>query len=334
MLPIRFQIIVFILTGGILALVSACHLSNKLEDDKTFEVADTASIGKIFIADMNKNSITLTRKNQQWMVNGEYPAREDAIKLLLATIHDIRMNHPVPKISHNAVIRNMASEAIKVEIYDRQNVLIKDYYIGSPIEGYRGNYFLMNGSKQPYVVDIPGFEGYVSVRYYTKVNDWRSRAIFNYKVSDISQIEVKYLDQNQKFSFQIAQVNPDSFRLSFSGKVDQKQAFKYFEFFKNVNSVAYANEKLPGMDTIKRRPAFCTIEVVDFEGKRKKVELVHMLTNKRSKYQMDITGKEVIYDIDNYYAWINDHRDFVQVQDFMFRKLMVKPSYFIYQPHP
>ena len=49
-----------------------------------FAVADTSKIDKIFIADMDGKSVTLTRPEQGslWDLNGRFKAREDAVTLL------------------------------------------------------------------------------------------------------------------------------------------------------------------------------------------------------------------------------------------------------------
>ena len=46
-----------------------------------FAVADTASISKIFIADMTGNSISLDRMDNVWQINNTYRCKQNNEKL-------------------------------------------------------------------------------------------------------------------------------------------------------------------------------------------------------------------------------------------------------------
>ena len=51
--------------------------------DYDFSVKDTASIGKIFIADRANHSVSLTRNGGYWLVNGKYRTRPTPIRNVL-----------------------------------------------------------------------------------------------------------------------------------------------------------------------------------------------------------------------------------------------------------
>ena len=71
-----------------------------------FAVADTSSIDKIFIADMDGGQVTLTRPSQGslWDVNGQFKAREDAVNLLLKTFLRAGVQGPVAEAAQPNVI--------------------------------------------------------------------------------------------------------------------------------------------------------------------------------------------------------------------------------------
>ena len=64
-----------------------------------FAIADTSTVDKIFIADMDGGQVTLTRPTQGslWDVNGQFKAREDAVNLLLKTFHRARVQGRWPR---------------------------------------------------------------------------------------------------------------------------------------------------------------------------------------------------------------------------------------------
>ena len=88
-------------------------------DETAFAVDDTASIGKIFIADMQGKKVILERQKNFWIVNGKFPVRNDYMEMLLSTIKRVTINYPVPQTAMNMVVKEMASHNKKVEIYDR-----------------------------------------------------------------------------------------------------------------------------------------------------------------------------------------------------------------------
>ena len=140
---------------------------------KDFAVADTASINKIFIADKSGNTITLDRKTAgSWMVNGKYPVRMDVINTLLYTIKRIDIKEPIGKKAQDNVIKRLAAKAVRCEIYQHDK-LVKAYYVGTETHDQLGTYMIMMDpetmlpSAKAFVTYIPGFDGYLTTRYFT-----------------------------------------------------------------------------------------------------------------------------------------------------------------------
>ncbi len=291
------------------------------KDDKDFAVLDTASIQKIFITDKGKHQILLVREKNNWKVNDRFYTRKDAIDLLLAGIHDIHVNRPVSINEHNNVVKDMASSALKVQIFTTEKEPIKTYYVGGTAKDYQGNYFLMDGSEQPYVVEIPGFNGEVSVRYIREEIDWRNRTICKLLPSEIQSIEVKYFDERKDESFKMEAKNLNEFILTPNGNADGKKCFSLFNEFRKLNSLAYVMD-LPEIQPYKTKPPFAIVDVITKTGNRQTLELAHVPLGRRSKKQFDDFGKPMSFDSENYYAWINNHTDFVMIQDFTLRNIL------------
>jgi len=66
-----------------------------------FAIVDTSSIDKIFIADAQGKTVTLTKINNVWMVDNKYIARPDNIRLLIKTFGRIAVKSPGPKSAFN-----------------------------------------------------------------------------------------------------------------------------------------------------------------------------------------------------------------------------------------
>lgn len=160
--------------------------------DMQFAVKNTGDIGKIFIADRTGLTATVVRKEGYWEYNGRWHARKTAMETLLETIENVNVLNIPPKISEPALIRDIASDGIKVEIYDKKGERMKCYYIGGVTQDEQGTVFIMDGSENPYICHLPGFVGTLRIRYLLGDDAWRDRVVFEEKPEDIQSISVEY----------------------------------------------------------------------------------------------------------------------------------------------
>lgn len=163
-----------------------------------FEIEDTSRVGKIVIADRAGRVISIARSEEgPWMLNDEYPARQDAVDVILGTFVNIYVQRPVDKAAQENVNRVMAAGSKKVDIYDRKGKLIKTWYVGHATMDNKGTYMLLETprggrAKEPYIMDMKGFIGILNTRFFTDLNEWRSVVIARYPDLNINEIEVEY----------------------------------------------------------------------------------------------------------------------------------------------
>ena len=108
-----------------------------------FAIKDSKSIDKIFIVASTGKSVTLSKQDTNWLVNGKYNARPDNIRLLLKTFRRIDVRSPVPKAAVNNIITEIATGATKVEIYQGNDKPSKIYYVGNPTNDNQGTYMIL-----------------------------------------------------------------------------------------------------------------------------------------------------------------------------------------------
>ena len=110
-----------------------------------FAIADTSTVDKIFIADMDGGQVTLTRPTQGslWDVNGQFKAREDAVNLLLKTFLRARVQGPVAEAAQPNVIRLLSARGKKVEIYQGGDAPTKTWYVGTATPSHTGTYMVL-----------------------------------------------------------------------------------------------------------------------------------------------------------------------------------------------
>jgi len=304
---------------------------------KEFAVKDTASINKIFLADKKGRSVTLEKNaSGKWIVNGKYNARIDAVQTLLYTINKVDVKEPVSKKAHNNIVKKLAAEAVKCEIYSNDE-LIKAYYVGTETTEMTGTYMIlidlktMQPSEKPFVTYIPGFEGYLTTRYFTEEIGWRDRTVFNYSGNEIKSVKMETPQYPEK-GYEVLSLGENTFdvKLLSTGKslpnIDTLAVKQYLSYFKNLNFESFEVEmSAQQMDSVKNSIPLNIISLTNNEGK---VTQVKFFPRKPKNNATTVDGKAIQYDQDRMNAVMNDGKDFVFVQYFMFGKIMPSPEYF------
>ena len=196
-------VLIFItaVTGGVWLYTQPAGQLASIEGTD-FAVEDTSKVDKIFIADMDGKSVTLTRPEQGrlWDLNGRFKAREDAVDLLLKTFKRAAIQGPVAEAAEPNVVRLISARGKKVEVYQGGDSPVKTWYVGTATPSHTGTYMVLEtpegrGSK-PYVVHMEGFTGYLSTRFFTSERDWRFTGLFNHPKRSLVRVEVRNLDKD------------------------------------------------------------------------------------------------------------------------------------------
>ena len=295
-----------------------------------FTIKDTASIGKIFIAGADGESVLLERNDSTWLVNKKYKVLPSTLKMLLTTFTQQGTLYPVTKNAVDNVIKNLSTDGIKVEVYDRAGKKMRVFYVGGASVNNTGTNMLMDGASTPYVVQVPGFVGYITPRYTTRLSDWRDRTIFNIAPEEIKSVSMQYLDLPIN-SFTITRekdsliVTADENLMKGLDGQNSRRAKIYMTYFTNVNCEGYLNG-LEDMDTtIKTAPKESTIDITGMHGQHLHADIYWMALNKRSKnIATHAEGIPDDYDADRMYAIINNNQDTIMIQRFAFKNIFHK----------
>lgn len=309
------------------------QLGSYSKKDTAFAVRDTTEIAKIVLSDLKGDTVALDHSEKGWIINGKYEARPDAISNLLRTMSQLEVKIPVAKSMHNNVIKDISGRRIRVEVYNADGKKIKGYYVGDNSDDLNGNFMLMEGSKHAFVVNIPGFEGFVSTVYFTDETDWRSRQVFAYTPDQIKQIDLIYSGSKDS-SFSIIRNADKKFEFIAPGKNPQSanpEIIQYYiKQFKILNVENFILEPYK-KDSLIALPPVCELKVTDMQNETKSIKIYYRPVTYRSKLQFTYDNKPVEFDLDKFYGVYNQDRDLAIVQNFVFGKLFVGPSYFYRQ---
>lgn len=140
-MPKKRENIIIISAIILLSLVLLFLVNSEKNQGKEYDfaVTDTSSISKIFIADMTGNSVSLDRKDNAWEINNKHKVQNKTMKVILRTIKDVSVQRPVEESAYNRVIADLATNGVKIEIYqNNEENPKKTYTIGSNTADHLG----------------------------------------------------------------------------------------------------------------------------------------------------------------------------------------------------
>lgn len=304
-----------------------------------FTLNDSSTVTRIFMSDKNNNTVTLVRLGPgKWTVNEKYDAQSLTIDMLLRTMVNIEVRQPVAKAAHDNIIKELAVNSVKVEIYQQvyridlfglkllpHEKLTKVYYVGGATQNNQGCFMLMQGSDEPFVVYLPGFRGFVSPRYSPLEKDWRDYNIFRKNIPEIGSVKVE-LPETPEFSYEVRNNGNNKFTLTAlkDGRpvndYDTLKVLNFLSGFRNLNFEALLNDMAPAQkDSILASKPFIILTLTDTARTAETIRIYH---KKGVSGMADPQGINLPYDTDRLYASVNNGRDFTLIQYYTFDKVL------------
>lgn len=316
-------------------------------DSKAFAIKDTSEIYKIFIADNYGDNVLLEKQSSgNWTVNQEHEAVRKNVADLLNVIQNISIREPVAHAARTNVNKWLATGATKIEIYyyDYRIKIGKKrlwkyktkkvYYMGGVTQDNLGNYALLEGGKEPFIVNMPGFRGFISPYYSPFLNDWRSHNIVQLKISKIKEINVLDLEEPDQ-SLRIQRTDTRNFHILKSDNqkliaYDTAKLFDHLSEYRDLNFEFFAKDLTKNEKDTIFSLKFKEIIITDMDNNSTKISLYYMIN------ELDTANYEYDYDFveefnkDKFYATINDNTDEIVIcQYFVFDRIIQPLRYYL-----
>lgn len=320
-----------ILFFAVLAL-SACSSKNESiqgENAKSFSVKAT-EVDEIYLFDTENRKVHLKKEGEKWRLNDQYYARPDAIKTLLETMEYVKYRNPVASRAHENMVKNLIAKNVKVEILSKgKNIM--NYFVGNQTQDGTGTYFLKQdpesgeNAEKLAVVELPGFNGYLTPRYITQESLWRNRTLFQYDNGEISEITVNYPTQKEKsFSIKVSegQVQLNNISGEPESNANDLALKKYLLNYKQVNFEAIATKDMSvEIDSLLETDEFFSISIKETSGNTNEIKAYR---RKPIKEELDINGEPLEFDTDRLFALQNGKKELLVIQYYVFDALTLK----------
>lgn len=297
------------------------------EDRRDFSVSDTSLVTKIILSSKIPNQAILERLSEsEWMVNSKYKARKSGVYYLLKTLQRMEIAHPVPKSMRENVLGNLAVKGIKVQVF-LEDGSEKTFYVGGENQELSATFMMIQGASEPYAVHIPGFQGYLSSRFFTHEYLWRDKQVMNYDNREISYINMTYHENqktNKSFSINVTDsvvslndINGEQIQNINPSKIEQ-----YLSSFRNLYSESFVSGSLNVDSLIQTKPMF-DLTVGTNNNEKTHIKVFHKKAPKGTYVDGDITMR----DPERMYAYINGE-DWMILQVNSFKNVMKDLTFF------
>jgi uncharacterized protein DUF4340 len=331
-----------LITIILLAIAAFFIVTNKKgtirKELKDFAVEDTASVTKIFIADMFGDAVTVEREAPgKWSVNKKFTARPDAINMLLYTMKNMDVRSPVAKAAYNTVMKELSSKGIKVEIY-QHGKLAKTYYVGGASQDQLGTFMYLENSSVPFVIHIPGFDGYLTTRYILTEDEWRAKSIFDLSIEHISSVISQDIEQPGNSIMITKQANGDFLLETYPDKkpvegAEQGKIQNYMSGFTFINYEIESHRSKGFLDSVKAVGPFRILTVTDAGNKTTSVKMFRIPVTEQTKRLLEgVSDEKLPFDQDRMLGQINNEPGFVVLQYYVFEKFFKIPADFLITP--
>ncbi|MFM8431193.1 MAG: DUF4340 domain-containing protein, partial [Bacteroidota bacterium] len=261
----------------------------------------------------------------EWVVNDSLPANRETLKRLLQVIHSVEVKSRVAKTAYNNVVGDLAATAIKVEIYtDGNDEPEKTYYVGGHTQDALGTFMILEDSKMPFVTEIPGFNGYLTPWYPTRLEDWMRNMVFDIGTEDFRSISIEYpAFADRSFSLSkkdtLFTLNRLSSEANTEARIPKTMAMNYLVHLKGLPYLQEA--RMLGAqerDSVSKTIPLAIVTVTSTSGASTSVSLHPMPVSDRSLVKEDDSGKPLEFDLDHMYCRIPRQPYWVIVQHYTF----------------
>ena len=255
--------------------------TNQYSSDRNFAIEDEKDIYEIHVQQKSLPKYVFKRNEDHWRVNDQYRVDGNVIFNILKTLTKVKVDHIPIKKELTHIKSEIERIGIRVQVFDKNENKLRDYYIGENTNKEEGTYFLMNGADQAYTMMIPGLAGSLRSRFQHQMAKVRDRHMFRDLADDIVSITMEYpTDRVKGFTlikegsnYKVEKQYPGTKEIN--APVNKRSAELYFKEFNKLASEAYENENENKADILKRTP-FSKLSIQLKDGELKTLDLYPM----------------------------------------------------------
>lgn len=303
------------------------------EAQKNFQTPDILELTKVELKDRNGNHTVLIRRENAWLVDDIFPASEVTLNDLFYALENMVPSYPAPNNAVDNIIKEMVGNSTKVFLFkDGSEKPFKVFVVGGPNHNQDGTYMLMEvdgkAADKPYLVQLPGFKGYIGPRFTALRKYWIGARFTNLLPEEIQSLNYTYLKEDSSQSF-VLQRSKEGFEMLQGDErmpmenLNEAVVQGVFSVFMDLNFEQYQDSILE-RERVINELGFLDLEIKLTNGETRKVSLYKKPYPDVENVPIDAEGNRLKYDKNQFYAFDYRSESFYTAQYFTFGKILVK----------
>jgi hypothetical protein len=228
--------------------------------EQTFVLKNPSGVDEIRFKKSTEN-ITLSKKNNSWVVNDTLLADNPLVDFFLQVSQRVRQRRPVPKVDLSQVLSLMETKGVVVTFIQAGNEQLQFQVCG---DSDKQKTYMRSGDGIPYEVAVPGYNSYIGAFYELTANQWRNKVIFSSNHRTIKRLNLNYFAENRQVQF----TDQNGFLMVDGAKqTDTTSLLKYIENYNYFEADGFINRgEYPRFDSLllNADPAY-SIAIVDID---------------------------------------------------------------------
>jgi hypothetical protein len=281
---IRLIIILFTLVVAAFAvhmlLQKKERINSTKENENDFAVLQMSLIDRITVKTPEGNLATLSKDKEadKWTLNGSIAADPDQIKNFFILLNQLKVQREASQAVADSLRKNLPDKGYEVNVYGAGKAL-KSYYFGGYAPDKSGNYALLKGGNQPFIVALPGYELDLSGIFNITSTEWKDRYLFSSSLRSIKKISIDF-PKRPSSSYGIT-YSSKKFLVDGVSKLDSSYLGDYLSMYSRIKVTKFVeNPTVSFQDSLKKAVPDFILSLDDIDSSRSNLIKLYFILSK------------------------------------------------------
>lgn len=262
-------------------------------DKDIFKIKETTKVDKVILASP-KGEVELSFNGSRWSVNNQYPADEQLITVLFATLQQVEAKRKAASSLIDSLSHSIQATGVKVSLFE-QGEILRTFYVGGNV--LKTEAYFLDNAQDPYLMNIPGYRVYVAGIFELDENGWRDKRIFNFNWRNFKRLTAQF-SQHPDQNFEISDQG-NGFDLNDALPSDTTRLNDYLDAVSLLVADHFASEEeRAAYDSLAQTQPLVTIKAFDLGNNPYSLQLYRPLQGKEEVFGKMDEGDQVLFGLD------------------------------------
>lgn len=265
------KLVVLLLT--LIAIVVVLYVvkdeTDKIDIDReVFAYDDPSQIDRVRI-DLEEEVVELNFDGTRWLVNNEFKADPQRVKVLFAVLKQVRARRAAARQQQDSLQSMMSTNGQSVLFFSNGQKLHEFEVMGNADKGLT---FMSQPQEDIYIAEIPGYRSYLAGIFEVDKQGWRDPLVFDINWRNIQSVRMIYPNQSEN-SFDVS-FNDGEYKISQLQKTDTTKLFNLLDEVSRLYVNDYLKESEVEGYALQKDTTIATIALIDVGGNFNTLEIM------------------------------------------------------------